>query len=221
MRTAKTLIRLGGCPGWSESLLGAHAISLVLSWGGSNVPLIIVSTFLSRWSELLLLWIAETTQICRDDVTAVCCEVEMALCLVDSESWFEAASTCEPAALKVLCPDACGMTATLEDDEVVTALSDIRERKKPVKPLSLVTDEGCLLPFEVTWIWLEAVTGARLAVTAQAGVEDIVTVWLEESVWVSLQLDETCVWLEDTAAGGSVRKVLADLKLNTLILFFQ
>ena len=36
MRTAKTLIRLGGCPGWSESLLGAHAILLVLSWGGSN-----------------------------------------------------------------------------------------------------------------------------------------------------------------------------------------
>ena len=25
---------LGGCPGWSESLLGAHAILLVLSWGG-------------------------------------------------------------------------------------------------------------------------------------------------------------------------------------------
>ena len=32
MRTAKTLIRLGG----PESLLGAHAILLVLSWGGSN-----------------------------------------------------------------------------------------------------------------------------------------------------------------------------------------
>ena len=29
-------IRLGGCPGWSESSLGAHAILLVLSWGGSN-----------------------------------------------------------------------------------------------------------------------------------------------------------------------------------------
>ena len=29
--TAKTRIRLGGCPGWSESLLGAHAILLVLS----------------------------------------------------------------------------------------------------------------------------------------------------------------------------------------------
>ena len=34
MRTAKTLIRLGGYPGWSESSLGVHAI-LVLSWGGS------------------------------------------------------------------------------------------------------------------------------------------------------------------------------------------
>ena len=32
---AKTLIRLGGCPGWSESSLGAHAIVLVLLWGGS------------------------------------------------------------------------------------------------------------------------------------------------------------------------------------------
>ena len=26
MRTAKTLIRLGGCPGWSESSLGAHSV---------------------------------------------------------------------------------------------------------------------------------------------------------------------------------------------------
>ena len=34
----KILIRLGGCgcPGWSESSLGAHAILLVLSWAGSN-----------------------------------------------------------------------------------------------------------------------------------------------------------------------------------------
>ena len=31
----KTLIRLGGCPGWSESSLGAYAILLVLSRGGS------------------------------------------------------------------------------------------------------------------------------------------------------------------------------------------
>ena len=30
-RTAKTLIRLGGCPGWSESSLGAQVILLVLS----------------------------------------------------------------------------------------------------------------------------------------------------------------------------------------------
>ena len=35
MRTAKTLIRLGGCPDWSESSLGAHAILLVLTCGGS------------------------------------------------------------------------------------------------------------------------------------------------------------------------------------------
>ena len=35
MRTAKTLIRLGGCPGWSDSSLGTHATLLVLSWGGS------------------------------------------------------------------------------------------------------------------------------------------------------------------------------------------
>ena len=36
--TAKTLIRLGACPGWSESSLGVHAISMVLSWGRSNLP---------------------------------------------------------------------------------------------------------------------------------------------------------------------------------------
>ena len=35
--TAKTLIRLGRCPGWSESLLGSHAILLVLSRGGSFI----------------------------------------------------------------------------------------------------------------------------------------------------------------------------------------
>ena len=35
MRTAKTLIRLGRCPDWSESSLSAHAILLVLSCSGS------------------------------------------------------------------------------------------------------------------------------------------------------------------------------------------
>ena len=35
--TAKTLIRLGGCPGWSESSLGAHFSLLVLSQGSSFV----------------------------------------------------------------------------------------------------------------------------------------------------------------------------------------
>ena len=35
-RRAKTLNRLGGCPGWSESSLGTKVILLVLSWGGSK-----------------------------------------------------------------------------------------------------------------------------------------------------------------------------------------
>ena len=37
MRTAKTLIWLGGCPDWSESALGAKVILLALSGGGSYV----------------------------------------------------------------------------------------------------------------------------------------------------------------------------------------
>ena len=37
MRTAKTLIRLGGCPGWYESLLDAMVILLVLSCCSTNV----------------------------------------------------------------------------------------------------------------------------------------------------------------------------------------
>ena len=57
------LIRLGGCPGWPESLLGAHVILLVLLCGGSNsleiednmvVDLIVVndSFILSNWHEV-------------------------------------------------------------------------------------------------------------------------------------------------------------------------
>ena len=49
MRTAKTLIRLGGWPGWSESALGAKVILLVLSRGGS----IIKPQSLSRKSFIL------------------------------------------------------------------------------------------------------------------------------------------------------------------------
>ena len=37
------LIRLCECPGWSESLLGAHAILLVLSWFGSYTATFLVS----------------------------------------------------------------------------------------------------------------------------------------------------------------------------------
>ena len=49
MQTAKTLIRLGGCPGWSESSLGAHAILLILSWGGSVVSVV------CRWGNSCVL----------------------------------------------------------------------------------------------------------------------------------------------------------------------
>ena len=40
VRSAKSLIRLGGCPGWSVSSLDAHAILLVLSWCGSYINFI-------------------------------------------------------------------------------------------------------------------------------------------------------------------------------------
>ena len=49
MRTAKTLIRLGGCPGWSESSLGAQIILLVLSSCG--------------WTDSARVWI--TAMDCR------------------------------------------------------------------------------------------------------------------------------------------------------------
>ena len=44
MWTVKALIRQGGCPGWSESSLGAEEILLVLSCGGS--------IFSSHWTIL-------------------------------------------------------------------------------------------------------------------------------------------------------------------------
>ena len=45
MRTVKTLIRLGGCPGWSESSLGTHATLLVLSRVVSHV-------YMHRWGSV-------------------------------------------------------------------------------------------------------------------------------------------------------------------------
>ena len=51
MRTAKTLIKLGGCPGWSESLLGTHAISLVLSWCSSFYQSSKHGRTPSKWSQ--------------------------------------------------------------------------------------------------------------------------------------------------------------------------
>ena len=52
----RRLIRLGGCPGWSESSLGAHAILWGLSWGGSNaiekiLPGVIIYHIAKVWSK--------------------------------------------------------------------------------------------------------------------------------------------------------------------------
>ena len=62
MQTAKTLIRLGGCPGWSESSLGAHAILLVLSWGGSYP---FATSFSSLMSHTYLVHFSSLCEICR------------------------------------------------------------------------------------------------------------------------------------------------------------
>ena len=48
----RRLIRLGGCPGWSESLLGTHAILLVLSWGN---PRRLICVFVVRIKQVLSL----------------------------------------------------------------------------------------------------------------------------------------------------------------------
>ena len=48
LSTQQRLIRLGRCPGWSESLLGAHAILLVLSCTGSFVYQFIIVEVLQK-----------------------------------------------------------------------------------------------------------------------------------------------------------------------------
>ena len=53
MRTSKTLIRLCGCPGWSKPSLGAHAILLVLSWGGSYTLILSGSLCISVSVEVM------------------------------------------------------------------------------------------------------------------------------------------------------------------------
>ena len=65
MRTAKTLIRLGGCQGWPESSLGAHVILLVLSRGGSKwiIKLRLKLLFsLICWNPTILNRISNTTR---------------------------------------------------------------------------------------------------------------------------------------------------------------
>ena len=77
MWTAKTLIRLGGCPGWSESSLGAYAVVLVLSWGGSysrksamkrnELHYTWFSLYFIMWINFLVPWEQCKSQRCRTD----------------------------------------------------------------------------------------------------------------------------------------------------------
>ena len=65
MQTAKTLIRLGGCPGWSESSLGTHAILLALSCKGSFINLF-HTAFVSclQWIQFHIIpWLLSPTHV--------------------------------------------------------------------------------------------------------------------------------------------------------------
>ena len=64
-RTAKTLIRLSRCPGWSESSLGTYAILLVLSCAGSYIK-----EYRRLWSDKHL-W-ASTVCICHNTLFLPC-----------------------------------------------------------------------------------------------------------------------------------------------------
>ena len=79
-RTAKTLIRLGGCPGWSESSLGAHSFCWFCQWGGSYVFVYFVwvtsCLFLglaaacdygTSWTFHLIFWVITEPQLLRID----------------------------------------------------------------------------------------------------------------------------------------------------------
>ena len=73
MWTAKMLIRLDGCPGWSESSLGTHAILLVLSCCSS-----VVTDELQSWSM---------TKPTKWPVYPAKTRTNLDICSVWSESW--------------------------------------------------------------------------------------------------------------------------------------
>ena len=71
----KTLIILGGCPGWSESSLAAHVILLILSCSGSYVTWTTSSLFkvahcpTSSWSTFPVSWTWPKIQIIKQTKT--------------------------------------------------------------------------------------------------------------------------------------------------------
>ena len=61
----QSLIRLGGCPGWSESTLGTEFILLVFSWGGSNDKIWWVSLFINSTSNISVFYNWSECHTCR------------------------------------------------------------------------------------------------------------------------------------------------------------
>ena len=67
LRTAKTLIRLGGCPGWSESSLDAHSFSGFvmrrLKCLSHSLPSVLRGSILKTWSVHIQLAVSQTKPV--------------------------------------------------------------------------------------------------------------------------------------------------------------
>ena len=63
-QTAKTLIRLGGCSGWSESSLGAHAIFFFFCYNVAQTLGNFIF-FQRRWRGVLLFWTFTRSQFLK------------------------------------------------------------------------------------------------------------------------------------------------------------
>ena len=95
MRTAKTLIRLGGCPGWSESSLGAHSLCWFCHVAVQNFGIIVlalqnISTFTSFRSQGGTENISSTIINVDDIVSASALEQKMDTLNAGMDQWIEA-----------------------------------------------------------------------------------------------------------------------------------
>ena len=74
MRTAKTLIRLGGCPGWSESSLGAQLLCWFCNEVAQMTPCAIV------------LWLMHLSCSTTKQTNDICAQISLGRCPVWTES---------------------------------------------------------------------------------------------------------------------------------------